>query len=237
MKRPFIFILLALVLVAASGTLIFRLRPETSQSATDPKATAKAGPFRRKVDAAMATRQPSSASTAMKQKNQVSATETAQLESRSRRAADSQMTAAPAANAAIPELSHADRPSQITPKSAPVADESSLPAIQLADDVRLPAALMPHDTSKESPEIAAARAAIGDRFYQELQETAAKEPPSEADTTTVIHKSSATENALKRANEEYRALFGDEAFNRKTMDTHLEVKLPTLEDTPPESSH
>ncbi|MCX8496636.1 MAG: hypothetical protein ORN51_10680 [Akkermansiaceae bacterium] len=139
---------------------------------------------------------------------------------------------------------------QIVPEAAATGDNPFLPAIQLAEDVRLPAALMPHQTANESPAVTAARIAIGERFYRELQEIAANQTPVEAAVqapadadvqapvdatvqapvdaavTTVIHQSRATENALRRANEEYRALFGDEAFNRKTMDTHLEVKLP-----------
>ena len=241
MKRPSIYLLLTLVLVAASGTLIFRLRSETPQSpAVAPEKTAQAAIFHGKVDAAMATRQPSIAGTAMPLKNQTSATEMAQTKSSSRHAADSQIAAAPSANVGIPVPDQITDSSQTRPETSPVGDQPPLPAIQLADDVRLPAALMPHDTSKESPVVAAARAAIGDRFYRELQEIAAKDSvtdPATIDsaakdsaaepTTIVIHQSPATENALKRANEEYRALFGDEAFNRKTMDTQLEVKLPT----------
>ena len=245
MKRPSIYLLLTLVLVAASGTLIFRLRSETPQSpAVAPEKTAQAAPIHGKVDAAMATRQPSIAGTAMPLKNQTSATATMQTKSSSRHAADSQIAAAPSANVGIPVPDQITDPSQTRPETSPVGDQPPLPAIQLADDVRLPAALMPHDTSKESPVVAAARAAIGDRFYRELQEIAAKDSvtdPATKDsaakdsaakdsaaepTTVVIHQSPATENALKRANEEYRALFGDEAFNRKTMDTQLEVKLP-----------
>ena len=241
MKRPSIYLLLTLVLVAASGTLIFRLRSETPQSpAVAPEKTAQAAPFHGKVDAAMATRQPSIAGTAMPLKNQTSATETMQTKSSSRHAADSQIAAAPSANVGIPVPDQITDSSQTRSETSPVGDQPPLPAIQLANDVRLPAALMPHDTSKESPVVAAARAAIGDRFYRELQEIAAKDSvtdPATIDsaakdsaaepTTVVIHQSPATENALKRANEEYRALFGDEAFNRKTMDTQLEVKLPT----------
>jgi hypothetical protein len=250
MKRPSIYLLLTLVLVAASGTLIIRLRSETPQSpAVAPEKTAQAAPIHGKVDAAMATRQPSIAGTAMPLKNQTSATATMQTKSSSRHAADSQIAAAPSANVGIPVPDQITDPSQTRPETSPVGDQPPLPAIQLADDVRLPAALMPHDTSKESPVVAAARAAIGDRFYRELQEIAAKDSvtdPATKDsaakdsaakdsaakdsaaepTTVVIHQSPATENALKRANEEYRALFGDEAFNRKTMDTQLEVKLP-----------
>ena len=240
MKRPSIYLLLTLVLVAASGTLIFRLRSETPQSpAVAPEKTAQAAPIHGKVDAAMATRQPSIAGTAMPLKNQTSATATMQTKSSSRHAADSQIAAAPSANVGIPVPDQITDPSQTRPETSPVGDQPPLPAIQLADDVRLPAALMPHDTSKESPVVAAARAAIGDRFYRELQEIAAKDSvtdPATIDsaakdsaaepTTVVIHQSPATENALKRANEQYRALFGDEAFNRKTMDTQLEVKLP-----------
>lgn len=228
MKRPSIFILLALVLVAASGTLIFHLRSGSPQTAASPKIPALADPFHGKAPTTVTTRQTSNAGTAVPPKIQTAAADTAQPQLQScQHPADSQIAASPTSNEVATRPNHCSRPSPVTQEIAQVGNPSSLPAIQLADDVRLPAALMPHGTANESPIVAAARAAIGDRFYRELQEIAAKETQTEADATVIIHKSPATENALKRANEEYRAFFGDEAFNRKTMDTHLEVKLPT----------
>jgi hypothetical protein len=240
MKRPSIIILLALLLVAASSTLIFYLRSGGTQTAASPKIPAQTDPFHGKTGTTITPRQTANAGTATPPKNQAAVAKTLQPQSH-QHAADSQIAATPTANATISGSDLIDRPSPPPEKSAPVAHESLLPAIRLADDVRLPAALMPHDTSGESPVVTAARAAIGDRFYRELQEIAAKEAPTEATTeaeaTVVIRKSSATEAALKRANEEYRAFFGDEAFNRRTMDTHIEVKQPALEATPPDSSN
>lgn len=226
MKRSPIFLLLALGLVVASGTLIFRSRSGVGQTAAAPKAPTHADLFHGKVGPAMITRQPTNVGTAMTPKIQTAAAETAPPQSH-QHATDSQTAASPTANDAVTGPNHSDQASQMTPKIARVENQSSLPAIQLADDVRLPAALMPHNTAGESPIVTAARAAIGDRFYRELQEIATNETQPEADATVVIHKSPATENALKRANEEYRALFGDEAFNRRTIDTHIEVNLPT----------
>jgi hypothetical protein len=235
MKRPSIFILLALLLVAASSMLIIRSRSGAAQTAASPKIPAQTDPFHGKTGTAITTHQNSTEGMATPPKNQAAVAKTPQPQS-NQHAADSQIAASPTVNAAISGSGLVDRPSPPPKKSAPVAHESLLPAIRLADDVRLPAALMPHDTAGESPIVTAARAAIGDRFYRELQEIAAKEAPTEATTeaeaTVVIRKSFATENALKRANEEYRAFFGDEAFNRRTMDTHLEVKQPALEATP-----
>jgi len=234
MKRPSNTLLLTLALLATGGALIFRLQPLTFKATTEPKAPAQPVSSRREVDPAVATRQGSVSATARPQKKHPLATKMAPPRSRSHPATNDQITASPQANAPIPEPDHAGSSLQIVPEAAATGDNPFLPAIQLAEDVRLPAALMPHQTANESPAVTAARLAIGERFYRELQEIVANQAqvdatvqtPVDAAATTVIHQSRATENALRRANEEYRALFGDEAFNRKTMDTHLEVKLP-----------
>ncbi len=257
MRRPPIKALLVIGLVAASSPMFFRSRSGTPPTPAISKKTARATPFHGKVDAAMAIRQPSNAVAATQSKIQTTASPLAHPSPAISHTPDAaQIAISPAANATIPAPDRAASPSPSRPEAAAFGNQSPLPAIQLADDVRLPAALMPHDTANESPEIAAARAAIGDRFYRALQENAAQEtatnlateppasknpatePTTGTDATVIIHPSPASENALKHANEEYRALFGDAAFNQKTIDTHLEVKLPTSEDTPPtESSH
>ncbi len=234
MKRPSNTLLLTLALLATGGALILRLQPLTFEATTEPEAPAQRVSSLQEADSAVATRQGSVSAAAMPQNKHPLATKMAPPRPSSHPATNDQITTSPKANASIPEPNHTSPSLQIVPEAAATEDNPFLPAIQLAEDVRLPAALMPHQTANESPAVTAARIAIGERFYRELQEIVANQAPADAAVqapvdaaaTTVIHQSRATENALRRANEEYRALFGDEAFNRKTMDTHLEVKLP-----------
>lgn len=238
MRRPPIKALLVIGLMAASSPMIFRSCSETSQTAaTNPPKTTQAAASNGKTAASLASRQPTNAGTTNQPKTQVVASTPAQQNTALTHAPDAaKISASPAAKATIQIPDRAASPAPSRPETAAAGNQLPLPAIQLADDVRLPAALLPHDTANESPVITAARTAIGDRFYRTLQETAAKDPAvnstSGADDTVIIHQSATTENALKRANEEYRALFGDAAFNQKTIDTHIEVKQPPLEDTP-----
>ncbi len=210
--------------------------PQTA--ATNPPKTTQAAPFDSKASASQASRQPT---TTTQSKIQATKSPLEHPSSASSNAPDAAKNAtSPAAKATIPAQDRTASPAPSRPETTATGNQRPLPAIQLADDVRLPAALMPHDNANESPVITAARTAIGDRFYRTLQEIAAQETAADsttgADTTVIIHQSAAADIALKQANEEYRALFGDAAFNQKTIDTHIEVKQPTLEATPAGSS-
>jgi hypothetical protein len=121
-------------------------------------------------------------------------------------------------------------------------------AIQLAENVRLPAVLMVPDPTETNlqcapaPAVTAATRQIAGSFYQELAAGTAIRPsavekpvagilqpsdtPADDDNTTVIEPGPVVENARSRANEAYRALFGDDAYNRRTMDSAIEVSLP-----------
>ena len=73
-----------------------------------------------------------------------------------------------------------------------------------------------------------------DTFYQDLAVSVQNDPAivgtdaaaTETDPTILIHPGPAVESARKRANETYRALFGDEAYGQMTMNALLESRLP-----------
>lgn len=128
---------------------------------------------------------------------------------------------------------------------APVTSAAEIPAqgIQLAGDVRLPAAIMAlAELAKPSaepipPAVVAAQREIVAKFYQEV---AASVPPpnispgvaeisEEIQTTTVvIPPSESVDAARHRADEQYRTLFGDAAYNRQGIGSAIEVRLPEV---------
>ena len=121
--------------------------------------------------------------------------------------------------------------------SASTSDKQAL-GIQLAEDVQLPAVIIAlSDPNRDSehkvpPPVSAAMQKIVDSFYQELAasvrvESLAVNSVTDADgqETIVIQRGPAVERACANANESYRVLFGDEAFNRLTMSSMLEARL------------
>jgi hypothetical protein len=122
--------------------------------------------------------------------------------------------------------------------------------VRLAPDVKLPAAsfakLEPRfqPNMPASPVVAAANQEIENDFYRELAGRAARTPrPSpdaldnsgEApgdnpgqDDTVVIGPGQDLEAALDRANEIYRSLFGNDAYNRRMVESSIEVNLPEV---------
>jgi len=135
-------------------------------------------------------------------------------------------------------------------------------AIQLNDDVRLPAALMPLGQENWPPAVAAAAVEIGNTFYRKLQERAAvlqgtredsnngMEPtmvsnspesahlsqntasptdlqaPEIAEDFTLISNTQDAEQIRRQADEQFRALYGNEQFIRQTVNSGIEVRLP-----------
>jgi hypothetical protein len=133
------------------------------------------------------------------------------------------------------------------PAPAPLSNTQGR-AVQLAANVRLPAALMDlAETAVDnrisvSPAADAAKRDIATAFYQRLASDATAGPawrqPSPADRpdaaapeagtadTGMIEPGPVADNASTLANESYRALFGDDAYNRQTMNSAIEVRLP-----------
>jgi hypothetical protein len=111
--------------------------------------------------------------------------------------------------------------------------------IRLAPDVRLPVAAMPLNF-KVSPVAKKAIDQIVKDYYREL----ASPPPSEqggdsnassaglieqsenGELTRVITNGPAVDAARKRADYRFKALFGNDAYNRMTMNTLLEARMP-----------
>ena len=109
-------------------------------------------------------------------------------------------------------------------------------AIQLADDVRLPAALMPSEAIEMPDAVTAATQEISDRYYQELQASTARPSAAEAEaaqkssseekSTHVIANSPETEQIRYRADQQFRVLHGDERYNQQILNSAIEVMLP-----------
>lgn len=112
--------------------------------------------------------------------------------------------------------------------------ETPLPAVRLADEVQLPAVILTLNEERVDPDnltpqpIKDAMNSIVDTFYQDLAKAAleGEHAGQDPDGTYIIGKGSAVDRARDRANEIYRALFGEDAYNRMTMSAALEAQLP-----------
>ncbi len=119
-----------------------------------------------------------------------------------------------------------------------VRNQTQERAVRLAPNVRLPAAIMaqgdheptPHRCSSASE---AANQTIADRFYGELS-SGSREPSNDSETDVrpkdrgelLVPTGLEVDRATQRANEAYRAMFGDAAYNRQSMMSAIEVNLP-----------
>lgn len=141
------------------------------------------------------------------------------------------------------------KPDRDSPES--VADEpleqavADVPAAQppvglrLAPDVRLPVAAMPHDL-KLSPIAQQALEQIVTDYYRDL--AGGLKSPQSGDTpgepqmpleesatgelTRIITNGPATDDARRRADYRFKALFGNAAYNRLTMKTAMDLQAP-----------
>lgn len=149
-------------------------------------------------------------------------------------------TELPSHAVALPSPSPLDVPAA-TAEIIPEANlESKNPGMRLADNVPLPAVIIDLNTTMKDPErkipqpIRDAMQAIVDTFYQDLAASVRDQPVGASgptaktadDNTIVIEPGPAVDRARATANETYRALFGDAAYNRMTMNALLESKLP-----------
>ena len=103
--------------------------------------------------------------------------------------------------------------------------------IRLAHDVRLPAAALPLDF-KMSPVAEKMLKEIVDDYYRELAATVASAPEGDEiqsgdeGPTVLVSNGPIVDEARKRADYRFRALFGNAAYNRITMNSVLESRLP-----------
>jgi hypothetical protein len=125
-------------------------------------------------------------------------------------------------------------------KPQPVEDPSALAAqpqapmgVRLAPDVRLPAAAMPLDFKISSVAKKALDGIVMD-YYRDIasipQANSADvvEESENGELTRIVKNSPAVDEARARADARFKALFGWKAYNRLTMNTHLEVRRPPL---------
>lgn len=138
------------------------------------------------------------------------------------------------------------------PTDTPAEQETDLGAkqapapvgIRLAPDVRLPLAAMPNDL-KLNPIKQKALQNIIDDYYQTVAAVVSTPENLDAgtsvngnaetsvveengDETRVITNNPAVESARMRADLRFKALFGDAAYTRMTMNTLLESRLPVI---------
>lgn len=111
--------------------------------------------------------------------------------------------------------------------------------LRLAPDVRLPLAAMPLDINV-SPVAQKAREQIVQDYYQEIasvlladqsgnspaSEDGLIEEPETGELTRVVTNSPEVEAARRRADNRFKILFGNKAYNRMTMNTLLEARTP-----------
>ncbi len=108
---------------------------------------------------------------------------------------------------------------------------SGAPALRLADNLPLPAAIIAINNAKKDPAhpieqpVLDAMQNIVDTFYQELAASVIGGQPT-SDNTIVIQDGPLVDQARDHADESYRLLFGDEAYNRMTIDAVIESRLP-----------
>ena len=112
-----------------------------------------------------------------------------------------------------------------------------LPAVRLADEFPLPAAIVSNyrngNRERSSPQMNRVEEDIAAQFYSEVAHqvagengASAVEQVEEAEGPTMIVSPNADNaRALQRANERYRALFGNEAYNRASMESTKDARL------------
>ena len=124
---------------------------------------------------------------------------------------------------------------------SPFATTHPLPAVRLSDTARLPAVILAQvnggsiGPQPSTPEMAAATEAVVASFYRDLAERVAEEIPDEVaadesgaplpdgEATAVVQPGPGLEAASSTANEQFRALFGQSAYNRHSIISALEL--------------
>lgn len=129
----------------------------------------------------------------------------------------------------------------------PKPGSEASPAIQLGANVQLPAALMAQGTWASNPSLAnspaamAANEEIVNSFYRELSERLSEIPPTPngespaqppasglqtVDATLIVSEGPIIQDVRERANQRFRTLYGNEAYNRLMMNAAIESSLP-----------
>lgn len=124
---------------------------------------------------------------------------------------------------------------------SPIATDRPLPAVQVSNTARLPAVMLVQadgDSTGQSSntlEMDASTAALTDSFYQDLAGRVAAGRPDgvasaegvgplpDGQATAVVEPGPELDAATATANEQFRALFGQNAYNRNSIISALEV--------------
>jgi len=109
--------------------------------------------------------------------------------------------------------------SAAVPDGNPAASGADASVLELDPGVPMPAALLPTEGGSQPPTVAAAQQQIADSFVQSVDNALSQ--PATANNDAAANQ--AYYDSLASANEQYRALYGDEAFNQKTMQASLEA--------------
>ena len=223
--RPAVLILFAIGLVVISATLVLRPSDRDRQSVTDrPARTKVARPKANQGEVTAVNSPKDDRSARMSQLASPAAEKADAGGGQVHQPPISLKTTSATDETPIPGKQVARSASQA--KTKPSA-EPSAQAIQLADDVRLPAALMPRNLANQPPEVAAAAVEIANTFYRDLaNESLSRQVHQSGETTTMIQNSPTTERIRQNADEQFRALYGDEQYNRHTLYSAIEVMLP-----------
>lgn len=117
-------------------------------------------------------------------------------------------------------------------------------AVQLSEGFRLPAVIMAQGLASNdgrnevTQQVKAASDEVVNRFYGEIacevsdrsvQEEALPKDVGMEEDTVVVQPDAGTEQVRRAADELYRTLFGDEAYNRNMIHSAIEVTLPSPE--------
>lgn len=143
----------------------------------------------------------------------------------------------------IPPVTASQSTDHLKSETSSPKPASSGQAIQLAENFRLPASTLIQGVNRNSPfpmvspAISAATQEIENSFYRALAATPPETgqtpqgiPPDaiENEDTRLIPPTAETERLRIQADQWYRTLFGDAAYNQQTMNSLIEVRLPPL---------
>lgn len=109
--------------------------------------------------------------------------------------------------------------------------------VQLAPDVRLPVAAMPIDFETNEVTARMLEIIVSD-YYSDLAARVSQDEEGtqttrileeNGETTILVENGPVAEAARQRADWRFRTIFGKEAFNRMSMNSNLEARLPVTE--------
>lgn len=121
-------------------------------------------------------------------------------------------------------------------ENAPANSAAPPPGIQLAPDVRLPLAALPIDFQTNEVTARMLDIIVAD-YYRDLaagvpaegNDGGTTQIEDNGETTIIVSNSPAAEAARHRADWRFRAIFGKQAFNRMSMQSNLEARLPVAD--------